>query len=72
MICIQLGIVVTVRTYYSSGRRLECVLTLLKGIIISGWTNYGLVFKYPSLTGKDGQWRAALGCRSYSSRVFVS
>ncbi|KAK6385665.1 hypothetical protein LTS17_001235 [Exophiala oligosperma] len=31
------------------------------GIVISGFTNYGLVFETPSLAGKDGQWRTALG-----------
>ncbi|RVX66407.1 hypothetical protein B0A52_09637 [Exophiala mesophila] len=34
---------------------------LYPGIVISGFTNYGLVFETPSLEGTDGQWRAALG-----------
>ncbi|KAJ9630344.1 hypothetical protein H2204_008409 [Knufia peltigerae] len=34
---------------------------VVTGIVISGFTNYGLVFETPSLAGKDGQWRTALG-----------
>ncbi|KAK5048626.1 hypothetical protein LTR84_005717 [Exophiala bonariae] len=39
---------------------IQCTIVIL-GIVISNFTNYGLVFACPSLDGTDGQWRVALG-----------